>query len=457
MARRGYRCVPTLRTDAPRTTRVWFVVPPPYHRTVALPADPGLDGFLSSLVDDPRLVHVERLPARAARYGELATPAARRPFVSGWASTGCGRHQAEAIDLAPRRAVGGGGHRHGVGQVALLPGAHRRGGRRPGSARRTALLLFPTKALAQDQLRALTALDVPGPGGRHLRRRRRPEERTWVRGNANVVLTNPEMLHVRPPAPPRTWATFLMRLRYVVVDELHMLRGVFGTHVAHLLRRLRRICAHYGSDPTFVFSSATIGEPGRLASELCGLAVAEVTDDGSPRGERHLRAVEPRPATTTRRAIHVVGQPRDGRADGRADRQRATAPSPSAAAARAPSWSPPTCGAACRPTWPTPCGPTAAATSPPSGARSRPSCSAGRSRGVVATTALELGIDVGGLDACVLNGFPGTIASMWQQAGRAGREAQAVDRRARRRRRPARPVVHGTTPTRSSPGRPSRR
>ena len=84
------------------------------------------------------------------------------------------------------------------------------------------------------------------------------------------------------------WATFLMRLEYVVIDELHVLRGVFGTHVAHLLRRLRRLCLHYGSDPTFIFSSATIGEPGRLASDLCGLDVAAVTDDGSPRGERRF-------------------------------------------------------------------------------------------------------------------------------------------------------------------------
>ena len=113
-----------------------------------------------------------------------------------------------------------------------------------------------------------------------------------------MVLTNPEMLHVGILPHHARWATFFLRLRYVVIDELHMLRGIFGTHVAHLLRRLRRLCAHYGSAPTFVFSSATIGEPGRLASELCGLPVEEVTDDGSP-GASGSSCCGTLPATTS--------------------------------------------------------------------------------------------------------------------------------------------------------------
>ena len=94
------------------------------------------------------------------------------------------------------------------------------------------------------------------------------------------------MLHCGLLPHHQRWATFLMRLRYVVIDELHTLRGIFGSHVAHVLRRLRRLCARYGSSPTFIFTSATIGEPARLASALCGLPVEEVSDDGSPRGER---------------------------------------------------------------------------------------------------------------------------------------------------------------------------
>ena len=100
---------------------------------------------------------------------------------------------------------------------------------------------------------------------------------TWVRRNANVVLTNPEMLHCGLLPHHERWATFLMRLRYVVIDELHVLRGVFGTHVGHVLRRLLRLCEHYGSRPTFAFSSATIGSPDRLASELIGAPMLSMT------------------------------------------------------------------------------------------------------------------------------------------------------------------------------------
>ena len=107
-----------------------------------------------------------------------------------------------------------------------------------------------------------------------------------MRRHANVVLTNPEMLHVGMLPFHARWATFLRRLRYVVIDELHVFRGIFGTHVAHVLRRLRRVCARYGSSPTFIFTSATVGEPASLASALCGLPVRAVVDDGSPRGER---------------------------------------------------------------------------------------------------------------------------------------------------------------------------
>ncbi len=238
------------------------------------PAGPGGDG----------LVHLERLPAREARTAELARPLP--PDVRSCLGVPAfWSHQAQAIDLARsgRSVAVATGTASGKSLCYQAPIAE--AAARPVRSG-TSLLIFPTKALAQDQLRSLTDLGVPGLVAGTYDGDCTPEERTWVRSRANVVLTNPEMLHSGILPHHGKWDTFLLRLDYVVVDELHVLRGIFGTHVAHLLRRLRRLCAHYGSAPTFIFSSATIGQPGRLASQLCGLDVAEVTDDGSPRGER---------------------------------------------------------------------------------------------------------------------------------------------------------------------------
>ncbi len=172
----------------------------------------------------------------------------------------------------------------------------------------TALLIFPTKALAQDQLRALQSWLVPGVRAATYDGDTPTDTRVATRKHANVVLTNPEMLHVGILPAHERWATFFMRLRYVVVDELHMLRGVFGSHVADVLRRLRRVCADYGSQPSFCFTSATIGNPGPLASALCGLDVTEIDNDGAPRAERGFVCWQ-RPlldaATGTRRSANA--------------------------------------------------------------------------------------------------------------------------------------------------------
>ena len=230
------------------------------------------------------------------------------------------------------------------------------------------------------------------------------------------------MLHCGVLPHHQRWATFLMRLRYVVIDELHTMRGIFGSHVAHVLRRLRRLCARYGSSPTFIFTSATIGEPARLASALCGLPVEEVSDDGSPRGERVVvlwnpplldaatgaRASSRR--TTARMVASLVG--RDHRCIAFSRSRRST----ETVAAEARRLLPRQLAPLVRPYRG---GYLAAERREIEG-----ELADGRLKGVVATTALELGVDIGGLDACVLDGFPGTIASFWQQAGRAGREQQ---------------------------------
>jgi DEAD/DEAH box helicase domain-containing protein len=148
----------------------------------------------------------------------------------------------------------------------------------------TALYVTPTKALATDQLRSILDLELPSVRAATYDGDTGVEERRWVRTHAQLVLTNPDMLH-RGILPRHTqWRSFLRRLRYVVVDECHVYRGVFGSHVAHVLRRLRRICARYGAAPVFVLASATVAQPAELGARLTGLDMRSISDDASPRG-----------------------------------------------------------------------------------------------------------------------------------------------------------------------------
>lgn len=384
------------------------------------PAD-SLRRALGARLAPEALVHLERLPPRPARTASLERPL--HPWVEQrlvelelhelWS------HQAEAVDhlRARRNVVVATGTASGKSLCYQLPIAEAvLDPIKPG----TALCLFPTKALAQDQLKGFGHLGVPGLVAATYDGDTDPEARAWARRHANVVLTNPEMLHCALLPNHERWSSFFLRLRYVVIDELHVLRGVFGTHVAHLLRRLQRVCQLYGSEPTFVFSSATIGQPGRLAADLCGAAVEEVTVDGSPQGERLVALVDPT-ATDGPKAARtgnqitaaLVGElVRSGHRTLAFCRSRAGTEVVAAEVVRR---------------------------HPDLAGRVRPyrggylaaerreieaQLFSGQLGGVVATSALELGIDVGGLDACVLNGFPGTIASMWQQMGRAGRTGQ---------------------------------
>ncbi|HUQ39724.1 MAG TPA: DEAD/DEAH box helicase [Acidimicrobiales bacterium] len=377
----------------------------------------GLEQVLRGAADRGQLVHLERLEEREARTAPLSVPLpeALRDRVP---ATGLWSHQAAAIDLARagRSVALATGTASGKSLAYQLPVAE---AAMTGS---TALLLFPTKALAQDQLRALGGLDIAelvavtydGDTG--------TDERSWARRHANVILTNPDMLHVGILPSHARWATFLMRLRYVVVDELHTLRGIFGTHVAHVLRRLRRLCALYGADPTFVFTSATLGRPAALARALAGLEVAEVVEDGSPRGERLFALWNPplldeasgaRGSGNVECAELLSALVRTGHRTIAFTRSRKGAELVAAHTRRR---LPQELAGTVQPYR--------------SGylASERRAIEAdlfaGRLLGVSATSALELGIDVGSLDACILNGFPGTIASMWQQAGRAGRSQQ---------------------------------
>ena len=253
---------------------------------------PGIDATLDALVLDPehagRAVYDAEIPARPERTATLRTPL--DPAVAaGLTARGVDAlwtHQVAAIDhlRAGHHTVVATGTASGKSlcyQVPILDAiaAH-------GTA--TALALFPTKALARDQLRSLAAWGLPGAVPVTYDGDTPPDDRAWARRHANVVLTNPEMLQVGILPSHDRWATFLMRLEYVVVDELHSLRGIFGSHVAQVLRRLRRLCTRYGSDPTFCFASATIGNPEELASTLIGAPVTAITDDGAPAAARRF-------------------------------------------------------------------------------------------------------------------------------------------------------------------------
>lgn len=363
-----------------------------------------------------RLVALTELPARPALEGRLARPlpdtvAGRIPPVL-WS------HQAEAIDRirAGRSVVIASGTASGKSLCFQAPIGEAAGSPiRPG----TALVLTPTKALAHDQLRSLASLDLPGVVPGAYDGDAGPEERAWIRKHASVVLTNPEMLHAGMLPHHERWATFLGRLRYIVVDELHAFRGVFGSHVAHVLRRLRRLANHHGADPVFICCSATIGQPERLAHALTGADVVPILGDGSPRGPRTIAIWQPpvldaatgARASAHREAAAVVAamveadrttlgfaRSRRGVEIVAADVQRRL---PRSAARRVRAYRGGYLAEERR--------------------AIEDDLSAGRLSAVVATSALELGIDVGGLDAIVIDGFPGTIASFWQQAGRAGR------------------------------------
>ncbi len=375
------------------------------------------EALLDELDADGRLVHIEHLEPRAERHAELEKPLPAA-IAEVFAESPLWAHQAAAIDAVRRgeNVVIATGTASGKSRCFQVPIAEAVADPvKPG----TALLLYPTKALAHDQLRGLTALGVPRLAAGAYDGDATPEEKAWIRDNANVVLTNPEMLHGGLLPRHEKWDAFFMRLRVVVIDELHVLRGVFGTHVAHVLRRLRRICRHYGADPTFVFTSATIGQPERLASGLCGAPVTAVTDDGSPTGPRRFALLDPpildeetgvrssansevaavsaalvesghRTITfcRSRKGTELIAADIGRRVPGHLKRSVMSYRAGYLAEERR---------------------------------AIEDQMADGTLRGVVATSALELGVDIGDLDACVMNGFPGTIASMWQQAGRAGR------------------------------------
>ncbi|MEV6673402.1 DEAD/DEAH box helicase [Streptomyces sp. NPDC051162] len=387
-----------------------------------------------------RITHTEHLPPRPGRHAPW--PEKIRPeVVDAIRLAGIERpwaHQALTAEHALRgeSVVVATGTASGKSLAYLAPvlSALLDGAEAPNGRGATALYLAPTKALAADQRRAVRALAEP------LGRSVRPavydgdtpvEEREWVRQYANYALTNPDMLHRSIlPAHPR-WSSFLRALRYVVVDECHTYRGVFGSHVAQVLRRLRRVCARYGSYPVFLLASATASDPATAASRLTGVPVAEITEDSSPRGELVFALWEPpltefhgekgapvrRTATAETadlltdlvvQGVRTVAFVRSRRG---AELISLIAQERLAAVDR----SLPARVAAYRGGY-----------LPEERRAIEHALHSGDLLGLSATTALELGVDVAGLDAILLSGYPGTRASLWQQAGRAGRTGRGA-------------------------------
>jgi len=285
-----------------------------------------------------------------------------------------------------------------------------------------ALFLFPTKALAQDQARKLTQLRAPGAVPAIYDGDTPQEQRALLRRSATIVLSNPDMLHVGILPAHERWAEFLHQLRYVVLDEAHVYRGVFGSHVAQVVRRLRRLCAQYGGRPQFVLTSATIANPRAFTEKLTGLPFAVVDGDEAPRPERTVVLWNPPledPAAGTRRSALAEAAYITAECVLAGARVIAFAPTRKAAELiyghvkrRLDDRDP---GAADR------VQPYRAGYTPEQRRDIERRLFAHELDAVVATQALELGIDVGSLDVSLVTGFPGTVTSLRQRWGRAGR------------------------------------
>jgi DEAD/DEAH box helicase domain-containing protein len=391
------------------------------------------------------LRHVAELPARGGRphsWPEWAEPDVVRAFADRGISYPWS-HQAAAADLAHtgRHVVISTGTASGKSLAYQLPVLNALA----TDPRARVLYLSPTKALGHDQLRAAHALTAAVPRLRNPGFAVAPaaydgdspaEVRRFARERSRWLFSNPDMIHLSILRNHARWAVLLRGLRFVVVDECHYYRGVFGSNVAMVLRRLLRLCARYsaqpGSKPTFIFASATTDSPGATAAELIGLPVEEVTEDGSPQGARTVALWEPALRTDL---TGENGAPVRRSAGAEAARvmadliaegaqtltfvrsRRAAELTALGARARLEDIAPQLSQ-------------TVASYRAGYLAEDRTALeralAEGRLRGLATTNALELGVDIAGLDAVVLAGFPGTVASFWQQAGRSGRRGQGA-------------------------------
>ncbi len=285
-----------------------------------------------------------------------------------------------------------------------------------------ALYLYPTKALAQDQLRSLSAVRLPRLRAAIYDGDTESERRWQIRKWANLILSNPDMLHVGVLPHHDRWGNVLSNLRYVIVDEAHVYRGVFGSHVANVLRRLRRLARIYGAEPQFLLASATIANPGELAQRLLGAPATVIGEDGAPRAERTVVLWNP-PLTDEELGLRAspLGEGSRVLADLVSRGLRTLLFAKSRKAAELVHRF-----AADRLDDRSRLSPYRAGYTPAQRREIEQKLAAGELLGVSATNALELGIDVGLLDGVVSVGFPGTVSSLRQQWGRAGRRGHGL-------------------------------
>ncbi len=394
-----------------------------------------LVGALAARLPSSTITHVEREPARPARYAEWPAwvhPGLKQQLIDDSVTLPYS-HQAQSAELAwqGRDVVVATGTSSGKSLGYLLPVLTTLA----EDPTACALYLTPTKALGSDQLQSVLRLTrgagMQGVNAAPYDGDTPQEARAGIRDQARFVFTNPDMLHAGILAAHPRWARVLRHLRYVVVDECHTYRGVFGANVALVLRRLLRIAEAYGANPVLIFASATAADPADQASRLCGREVVAVTEDGAPTGERTVVLWEPGfiegaegehgapvryPATAEAaslmaelllqgaRTLTFVRSRRAAETVAMRTQEKLVLAGRADFASRVASYR--------------------AGYLAEDRRRLERALDSGELLGVATTNALELGIDVGGLDAVVMAGFPGTVASFRQQAGRAGRRGQ---------------------------------
>lgn len=380
-----------------------------------------LQNFVHSLKENPEyqeiLAYYYYLPARPVRYydGEAGLPPELWQALRRLGIERLYRHQGEALE-----AVAQGEHvlvatptASGKTLIYNLPVVADFLADPEGHA----LYLFPLKALEQDQLKALRELDaaLPRPGitAAIFDGDTPPAERQALKAKPpQVLISNPDMLHLGLLPFHDSWATFFKHLKYVVIDEVHTYRGILGSHMAQVLRRLKRVCEHYGATPRYLMFSATINEPGDFIRQLTGLEVRVITESGAPQSGRHFLFLNP-PEGAAATAARLFAQAiRHNLATICFTQGRKLTELIHLWALRQ------------VPELRRYISSYRAGFLPEERREIESRLASGRLRGVISTSALEMGIDIGGLDVCLLVGYPGTMVTALQRIGRVGRQGR---------------------------------